>query len=147
VAWFSAGGSFRTHQGADATKTRNAMAYAVDRPVDFVSIYQSDIPPDQGHWHYNADREVRLSRPARRVYIRYTGDPAVNNVRVYAHCLDDQAPPPSPVRITHAWRENGALKTKQITMPGPGTYDVVVENEPEDEYLSLSVPGTSAAGR
>jgi hypothetical protein len=140
VAWLSAGGSFNTHQGAEARKTRNAIAVAADEPKDFRMVYEAEIPADQDHWHYNVDREVRLDRPARAVYLRYTGDPGVNNLRVYAHCLDDRPRGDSPVTITHAWTEGGARKTKAVTMEKPGAYEVEAAGDPVDESLELGVP-------
>ena len=47
IAWFSAGGNFATHRLADAKKTRNAIAYAVDQPENYKAIYQADVPLDQ----------------------------------------------------------------------------------------------------
>ena len=66
IAWFTAEGSFRTHQQEAARQTRNTMAYAVDQPADFKQIYRADMPTDMGHWHYNAAREVRLDPPPKR---------------------------------------------------------------------------------
>jgi hypothetical protein len=77
IAWFSAGGNFATHQGDAARQTRNEMAYALEKPADFRVFYEADVPDDQAHWHYNADREVKLDVPARTVFIRYVGDPGV----------------------------------------------------------------------
>jgi hypothetical protein len=140
VAWLSAGGSFHTHQGAAARTTRNAIAYAVDEPRGFRTIYRAEVPPDQGHWHYNVDREVRLDTPARVVYLRYAGDPGVNNLRIYAHCIDDRPSRSCGVTITHAWSENGVEKSKTVKLTGPGTYEVETAAAPVDESLELSVP-------
>ena len=41
------------------------------------------VPTDMEHWHYNAAREVRLPVPTERLFVRYYGDPAVNNFRIY----------------------------------------------------------------
>ena len=139
IAWFSAGGSFRTEQQADAGKTRNAMAYAVDAPSNFTTFYQAAVPADQEHWHYNADREVRLSTPARTVYIRYVGDPAVNNIRIYTHSVPDRPLASAPVTITHVWSENGATKTRTVTMTGPGAYNVDTGAEPIDRSIDISI--------
>jgi hypothetical protein len=150
IAWFSAGGSFVAHQGAEAPATRNAMAYAVDEPVAFTSFHEAAIPAGNDHWHYNADVEVRLAAPARMLYVRYTADPGMNGVRLYAHCLRDEPCRPSPVVITHAWREGGKERVKSVRLEGPGHYTIEAGEDPEDEYVEIAVPGggeTAAAPR
>jgi len=140
IAWFLANGSFRTHQLRAAEKTRNTMAYAVDRPEDFIEIHRADVPTDTQHWHYNAYREVRLKQPAQRVFVRYFGDPAVNNFRVYAHCLDDGRRSAAPVRITHVWQEDGRQKTETVSLRSPAAYEIVTNAEPTDVSIEISVP-------
>jgi hypothetical protein len=145
IAWFSAEGSFRTHLHEAAAGDRNAIAYAVDRPEGFREIYRAAVPTDTEHWHYNARREVRLDEPARLVYVRYTGDPALNNFHIYAHCVDDGRRSAQPVVVTHAWRDRGGRKTKSVTLAAPGPYEIVTQGEPADESIEIAVP--SDAGR
>jgi hypothetical protein len=140
IAWLSAGGSFHTHQGSDTKNTRNAIAYAAGEPTDFRTLYTANVPEGQDHWHYNADREVKLDVPAHIVYLRYVGDPGVNNLRIYAHCIDDQPPAAAPVLITHAWTEKGASRSKQVRLDRPGSYEVTTTDEPADESIELVVP-------
>jgi hypothetical protein len=140
IAWFSGGGAFATHQGGAAPQTKNAMAWAADRPESFREFYRAEVPAGQSHWHMNADVEVKLDNPAKTVYIRYVGDPGVNSLRIYAHCVEENPPAPTPVSITHAWRERGNLKTKTVSLEKPGAYEIVAEDDPEDEYVELSVP-------
>jgi hypothetical protein len=140
IAWFSAGGNFNTHQREAARNTHNSIAYAVEQPRDFQTIYQAEVPSDQEHWHYNADREVKLPTPARIVYLRYVGDPGVNNLRIYAHCVEDKEPAPTPVVIRHVWTEKGVRHsdTQRLTKPGP--YEIACEAEPVNESIELAVP-------
>ncbi len=140
IAWFCAQGSFRTHQGEAARHTHNTMAWAADEPEDFREIYRADMPTDVQHWHTNACREVRLDRPAARIFVRYVGDPALNNVHIYAHCLDDGRPSARPVRITHTWREGNDRKRHTATLKEPGPYDIAVRGEPVCESLEVAVP-------
>ncbi|MBI4662545.1 MAG: hypothetical protein HY735_27340 [Verrucomicrobia bacterium] len=139
IAWFSAGASFATHQGQAAKNTRNTIGYALNVHGDFREIYRSEIPTDQDHWHYNVDRPVKLDEATRTLYVRYVGDPALNNIRIYAHCLDDRPPASRPVQITHVWSENGARKSKTVTCAGPSAYELDVEGEPVDESITLAV--------
>ncbi len=140
IAWFSAGASFRTHQHAAARNTSNTIAYAVDRPEDFREIYRANVPADNDHWNCNADREVRLDVPAKKVFIRYVGDPALNNIRIYGHCVDEKARPAGPIQIHHGWREAGVVKQKRVTLRGPGFYTITCEEDPQDTFIRLAVP-------
>ena len=140
IAWFSAGGSFATFQKQAAEKTRNSIAYSVDGPTNFKEIYKAEIPTDVEHWHYNAAREIRLDQPAETIYFRYVGDPAVNAVRIYAHCIENNPRPVPAVKITHIWRENGERKTFSTTLEKPGSYEINVAGDPVDDSIELTVP-------
>jgi len=143
IAWFSAGGNFQTHQAGQAPKTNNTMAWAAGEPKDFKPFYKADIPAGQAHWHYNADVEVKLEKPVGRVYIEYVGNPGVNNLRIYAHCLEDRPRPATPVVITHCWTEKGAAKSKTVTVEkDEGSYEIVAEEDPVDVSIELSVPSS-----
>ena len=140
VAWFSAGGSFQTHQKENARKTNSSVAYAVGSPENFVEFYRANVPLDNEHWHYNADREVRLEQPTENVYVRYTGDPAINNIRIYAHCLDDQPAKSSRVQVKHVWSEDGQSKNFETTLDADGQYNVNVAGNPVNESIEIAVP-------
>jgi hypothetical protein len=140
IAWFSAGASFRTHQGDAAANTNNRIAYAVNEPTDFREIYRANIPTYCNHWHYNADEEVELEEPARALYVRYVGDPALNNIRIYAHCLEDKPRVSGPVAITHVWTEGGVPNRSRVTLDGPGEYEIVAGGDPVDRSIEIAVP-------
>src|SRR5262249_15969116 len=118
----------------------NAMAWSGDRAGPFIEFYRASVPADQSHWHYNADVEVRLPTPTRTVFLRYTEDPGVNNLRIYAHCLADAPARRSPVDSTHAWREGSLLKTNTVHLEGPGPYEITAGADPVDESVELAVP-------
>jgi hypothetical protein len=140
IAWFSGGGAFMTHQGDAAPKTANAMAWSTDVAGPFHEFYNAEVPAGQSHWHYNADVEMKLPTPAKTVFVRYTGDPGVNNLRIFAHCLRDAPVSRSPVTITHAWHENGTLKSKTVRLAEPGPYEVTADVDPVDEFVELAIP-------
>ena len=106
--------------------------------------FSDPVPADTEHWHYNAHREVKLEAPAERLFVRYVGDPALNNFRIYAHCLDESRPSLTPVVITHVWREKGQKKEKTVTLRSPGSYEIVTEHEPTDESITIAVPSHAA---
>jgi hypothetical protein len=140
IAWFAAQGSFRAHQRERAAETRNTMSYAVDTPASYREFYRAQVPADTDHWHCNAHEEVKLDAPANRLFVRYMGDPALNNFRVYAHCLDDSRRSDSPVTVVHAWRENGGLEIRRVALDDQGEYEIDVAGEPDDEFIELAVP-------
>ena len=142
IAWFSGGGNFTTHQGDGAPKTKNTMEWAADAPQGFKEFYRAEVPAGQSHWHYNADVEVTLDTPAKTVYLRYVGDPGVNNLRIFAHCVEDAPQHSGPVTIMHAWREKGQRKTKSVTLERPGSYEVTTEEDPVDESVEIAVPSS-----
>jgi hypothetical protein len=142
IAWFSGGGNFATHQGDAAPRTRNTMEWAAEEPVRFTEFYRAEVPAGQSHWHYNADVEVKLDAPARTLFLRYGGDPGVNNLRIYAHCVEDAPRSGGPVRITHGWKEKGRAKTSTITLERPGSYEVVTEDDPVDDFVELAIPSS-----
>jgi hypothetical protein len=139
IAWFSAGASFTANVGA-TDFTRNAISYAVGEPKDFLEIYRAAVPTDQSHWHYNVDREVKLNEPVRDLFVRYTGEPAVNNIRIYAHCLEDRPRRSAPMIVTHAWSENGLMRTRQVRLERPSEYEIETSAEPTDESVEIAIP-------
>lgn len=146
IAWISAGGSFTAKVGA-APQTRNGIAWAVTEAGPFRDLYRAEVPSDQSHWHYNVDREVRLDEPVRKVFVRYTGDPAVNNVRLSAHCVEDLPRARAPLVLTHVWTESGVRKSKQAKLDGPGDYEIEVNAEPVDESIELAIPSVARTAK
>jgi hypothetical protein len=146
IAWFAAAASFRTHFHQAARNNKNSIAYALEPGGDFTEIYRADVPADTEHWHYNACREVRLENSADAVYVRYVGDPALNNFQVYAHCLDDHRRSDSPVVITHAWTEDGVARTSVVRLQEPGEYEITTGADPRNDWIEIAVPSATAVG-
>jgi hypothetical protein len=164
VAWFSAGASFAASLGP-GNNTRNTISYALGRidpaggeppfipfstaspPQDFREIYRADVPPNQSHWHYSVDREVRLSEPASELFVRYFGEPAVNQLRIELHCLDNTPRKPSPMLITHAWTEDGAAMSRQVRIENLGDYEIEAGANPVDESVEITVPSKLLSNR
>ncbi|GIW96302.1 MAG: hypothetical protein KatS3mg110_4343 [Pirellulaceae bacterium] len=140
IAWFCAGGAFRTHVGNDAPKTRNEIAWASNASPGFRPLYRSQMPPDQSHWHYNVDREVRLEEPARLIFLRFHADPAINSLRVRFHLIDDEPKLRPPVVITHIWREQGRQREHRVTLTQDSSYEVITADEPENLAVEIAVP-------
>ena len=139
IDWFTAGACFTTHQNQQARNTDNRIAYAVDEAVDFREVYKADVPTWVNHWRYQWDEDVRLTKPARTVFVKYTGKPGVNVLRATVHLQPGRAPQKA-VRITHAYMVGGKLTEKVVEMQQPGDYTVRVDGEPENVFIRMAVP-------
>lgn len=139
IAWFTATAQFATHQQESARDTKNRIAYSVNEGQEFYTIYESNVPTYTNHWHYNAAQEVRLDTPADTIHVRFTGDPALNNFAVYAHCLSLRPHLPPPVTVTHVWKENDVIRQAQLILQQPGDYEVTVDGDPINESVELAI--------
>jgi hypothetical protein len=74
------------------------------------------------------------------VYVRYVGDPGVNNLRIYAHCVEDKASAATPVVIKQVWTEKGERHSDVQRLTKPGSYEIICDTEPVNESIELSVP-------
>lgn len=139
IAWFSAGATFRTHQGEYAKNTNNRIAYAVGRPEGFKEIYRASAPTWVNHWRYNWDTDVVLDEPASKVYVKYTGDPGLNTMRACLHLLAHK-PMGKVVRVVHGYRIGDELHRKEIDLAGPTGYTIECDDEPENVFIEIGVP-------
>ena len=119
IAWLSVGATFRTHQGEQAAKTDNRIAYAVGEPRDFKEVYRSHVPTWVSHWRYNWDTDIRLDQPAEVVYVKFHGDPGLNTMRACLHLLPAD-PPSTAVQITHTYDIDGRRYEKTVDLAEPG---------------------------
>ncbi len=116
------------------------MDYALDVPFGFSNIHNANMPADMSHWYTNAQEEIFLNTPADAVYVRYEGEPAVNYVRIYAHVVDDNPRPASPVRITHEWLENGQLRNFSTNSTDNGSeYYIDVNGIADNVSIEMAV--------
>ena len=139
ISWLTIGGTFRTHQGQRATDTDNRIAYAIGQPDDFREIHRSRVPTWVNHWRYNWDGDVVLSDAADAVYVQYTAHTGLNTIRACLHLLPARAPEDN-LKIVHAYRVDGRLKTTERRVTGPCAYTVDCEGEPENVSVKLEVP-------
>ena len=139
IAWFSAGATFRTFQGKQASKTDNRIAYSVGQPADFKEIYKSSVPTWTNHWRCNWDSDVVLDKPAEQVYVKYTGNPGLNVIRACLHLLPKQ-PPETELKIVHGFSINGQLRMKTVDLGKPDGYTIECESEPENIFIEMAVP-------
>jgi hypothetical protein len=139
IAWLSIGATFRTHQGEQAVKTNNRIAYAVGEPKDFKEIYRSAVPTWVSHWRYNWDTDIRLDQPAEVVFVRFHGDPGLNTMRACLHLLPKD-PASAGIRITHTYDIDGRRQEKTVDLGQPGAYIISCDGEPDNISVALAVP-------
>ena len=139
IDWLTAGAAFTTGQRGGAKNTANRIAYAVGEPKEFKEVYKADCPTWINHWRYQWDQDVRLDKPAKVVYVKYTGRPAVNVLRATVH-LTPRVTAQKAVQITHGYKVGGKLVEKTVEMKGPGDYVVKVDGTPKNEFIRMSVP-------
>ena len=139
IDWLTAGACFNTYQNAEASRTDNRIAYALEHPWDFAEVYKADLPPWVNHWRYQWDEDIRLEKKAKVVYLKYTGQPGVNVLRATLH-LAPACDPRQAIRITHAYRVGGELIQQQFPMDRPGDYTVQVDGDPENVFIRMAVP-------
>ena len=141
ISWLTVGAAFTTYQEAAAARTDNRIAYAVGQPQNFKEIYKADVPAWVNHWRYQWDQDIRLDAPASTVFVRYTGRPALDQIRATLHCVPATARPASTaVEITHAFKIAGQLIEKTVTMDRPGDYTVTCDGDPDNIYVRMAVP-------
>ena len=139
IAWLSVGATFRAHQGEQAAKTDNRIAYAVGEPKDFQEIYRSAVPTWVSHWRYNWDTDIRLASPAPVVYVKFHGDPGLNTMRACLHLLPQDSSSTN-VRITHTYNIDGQRREKTVDLAAPAAYTVTCDSEPENISVTIAVP-------
>lgn len=140
IQWMSLGGFFNSYQGKDAPKTRNEIWYATEDSDHWVMAYRANVPDWHEHWHYAFDKEVPLLRPARKVRVKYIGNPGVNGIRVNLHCVRAEEKPDKALVVTHAFTMNGKMQEKKVALDGSGGYTIECASEPENVSIRLEVP-------
>ena len=105
IDWFTAGACFTTHQNQGAKNTDNRIAYAVGEPERLPGDLQADVPTWVNHWRYQWDEDVRLEKPAKVVFVKYTGKPGVNVLRATVHLKPEK--PPQQGHPDHARLQSG----------------------------------------
>jgi hypothetical protein len=139
IEWLTAGACFTTHQNDGAERTDNRIAYAAGTPETFKEIYRAAVPNWVNHWRYQWDEDVRLETPARVIYVRYSGRPAVNVLRATLH-LRPAKPSGRSLRITHAYDVDGKRVEKVVERDEPGDYTVDVDGDPQNVFVRMEAP-------
>jgi len=138
IKWLTLGGYFRTHLREEAARNRNAILYSTAGPDGpWFEVCGSEVPTWVDHWHYGMDGDVVLDGPADEVYVKYIGDPGLNQVWIHAHCLEHS--PVSPVRVTHGYEVAGQARESSFVFAEDTDYEICCDGEPENRFIQFSV--------
>ena len=143
IQWLTVGGMFRAYHLRQAHLTANRMEIATEPQGPFRTVYGAlnTVPDWNQHWHYAMDTDVVLDRPSHAVYVRYTGNPGCNAIRIYAHCLDNKPVNTGVMRITHDYflGDERILKSVELQAAG-GVYTIDCPVEPTNHAFTFEVP-------
>ncbi len=149
IEWLSVGGMFQALRGEQAPKVANKMAIATSPAGPWRTVYDAtgQVPTWNNHWHYAMDVTAPLDEPAPAVWVRYTGDPGVNAIRIYAHYRDPRPVNQGTVRVTHTYDIADQRVIKTVEVPaGGGSYTIDCPAEPTNVSLELAVPHAKVGG-
>jgi hypothetical protein len=143
IEWLSAGAMFSAHHRGQAPLTANRIEIAAAPEGPFQELYNAKgtVPEWNDHWHYAMDAETALEAPARAVWVRYTGDPSCNAVRIYAHCRDPRPANTGVVRVTHDYSIGDERILKSVEVPAAGgSYRIECPSAPTNNAFRLEAP-------
>ena len=143
IEWLSVGGMFTAHRREEAKLTANKIEIGMSPAGPFRTVYDAagKVPDWNQHWHYAMDSDVVLPEPARAVWVRYTGNPSVNAIRIYAHTRDTRPVNSGMVRVTHDYNIGDERILKSVEVPaGGGSYTIDCAGEPANNALTLEAP-------
>ncbi len=106
---------------------------------------RSRVPDWVVHWHYGMDPDVVLDEPAEIVYLKYVGDPAVNQIWVYAHCQGRTESNKNPIKVTHCYEQDGEIQERSFQFSGKSEYTINCETEPVDRFIRFELPSRPAS--
>ena len=137
IAWLQLGGRF-------ATKTDSLQPELVSWSVATGSP-QNFQPVKLGRLAAEMDAIYTPPEPVPAVYFHVEGRPALNELRVTAHCLDESRDANSPWRIIHRWTGNNESREHTVAVTEQETYTVPVGDAAlSEQSVEFVVPGSLA---
>ena len=138
IKWFTAGGYFHTHLGKAAAETRNAIYYSVEGPDGpWTEVCRAQVPTWVEHWHCGMEEDAILEEPVETVYVKYVGDPGLNQVWIYAHCLEEEKQ--AGLQVTHGYEMEGEMREDSFTFTEDTGYEIDCATEPENRFIRFAV--------
>jgi len=116
-------GSFRSKAEDDPSDDRVAAYLSESDAGPWRPIFQSPLLAERRRWHFSAQGEVALQRPAKTAFVKFVGKAGMNNAKIRAHWLDERVGTiRAPLVVTHLWEEAGGhLKRHAERVESVGT--------------------------
>jgi hypothetical protein len=137
-------GAFRGKAPGDPTEDRVAAFLAESEDGPWRPLFASPLLEDRHRWHFAAQGEAALDRPARTAYVRFVGKVGMIDAKVRARYTDDRtAWCAAPLDVTHVWRTAGGARAEHVErVPAPGRdhrYTIRCRPEPHLESIVMQV--------
>ncbi len=133
IAWMQLGGRFATK--ADSLKPETVTwSVATGSPQGFQPL---DVGPIAAEMETTYVPET----PIPALFFRVEARPALNQLRMTAHCVRTDPTPSSPWQITHRWTAGGEAREQTIVVDQQETYTVNVTDAAEGQSIEFAVPG------
>lgn len=135
IAWLQYGG--RIAPMPDSLQPESlTWGIATDRPAGFQ-------PLDFGRLSAEIDAVSGLDAPVPALFLRVDARPALNQLRLTAHCIRAERRPPSSWRITHRWTANGEARDQSINVDQQESYSINVTDAVADgQSIEFAVQGS-----
>ncbi|MBM4039067.1 MAG: hypothetical protein FJ290_11205 [Planctomycetes bacterium] len=136
-------GAFRGKAPDDPAEDRVAAYLGETQNGPWHPIFDDTLIAERHRWHFDAQGEAVLPRPAKTVFVRFAARVGLINGKIRAHYLDDRvAAIRTPILVTHVWEEAGARRshTERIERPGePHAYRIACGSEPRFRSVLMAV--------
>ncbi len=137
IAWLQLGGRFATK--ADSLQPESATWSVTTRSPDLFQLFEFRRLAAEMDTIYTPDE------PVASLYCRMEGKPALNQLRLTAHCVDQDRNASSPWRITHRWTANNDKREHTVDVKEQSSYTVPVTDAMlSDQSVEFVVPGSLA---
>lgn len=139
-------GLWANYEQGKAVESGDTFQVALDEPKDFKPVWKAEVPDWIEHWYFRGQKEVRLDRPAKTVYVRIAPRHGLLNVAFYLH-VSKPVPPTTPqvVTVTHNFQTGQKKQSVSRELTRTGSYTVACDGEPENISIQYSVPNQKAA--
>jgi len=134
-------GVFRGKAPDDPAESRVAAWLGESEAGPWRPVFASPVFVERHRWHFEAQGEVALERPAKTVFVKLAGRVGAINAKVRAHYIDDRAAAlRSPLLVSYVWQEGGATKrhTERVaSFDAPHAYALTCGAKPELRSLIM----------
>jgi hypothetical protein len=147
IEWLHISAGLWSRYDTRPVKSGDRFLVAVDEPKDFKDVWQAEVPDWIEHWYFRGQKEVKLDRPSKVVYVRIEPTYGLLNVAFHLHVSrtgQGAGAAAQPVVVTHKYRVDASEKTVARELAKPGAYTVTCECEPQNVSVTVAAPSVKA---